>query len=336
MRQTSEYVSLGHPDKVADFISEWILDRYLEVDPNTRYALEVQIKDNYATLAGEITSKALFTKEDRAQFAKDAVAAIGYTHEYALEWGDGNTLDATKLEVSEHISQQSLDIAQGVNVDGWGDQGIFWGMATPSKEHNYMPIDIWYARKLGKALYEYKVGGLDIKTQVAADNDNVIDVVVAVPLLPNNISAKLDEVSRIMHNIVPGDYKTTVNGTGSYVKHSSFADAGTTGRKLAVDFYGGNCRIGGGSPWTKDGTKADLALNLKARQIAIEKSKKYNTTVYVAMSCCIGKSEVDVVVLDSHNYQLEHWTQTMRPRDIVEELGLSKPMFANRCKEGLV
>lgn len=101
---TSEYVSIGHPDKVADYISEYILDRYIEIDPHTRYALEVQIKDNFVSLAGEITSKAAFTPEDKAEMVKQAVASIGYTHEYALKWGEGQTTDASKIEVVEHIS----------------------------------------------------------------------------------------------------------------------------------------------------------------------------------------------------------------------------------------
>lgn len=108
---TSEYVSIGHPDKIADYISEWVLDRYLEKDKDTRFALEVQIKDNWVSLAGEVTSRAKFTEEQIAQFARDAVADIGYTHDYAEKWPAGSALDASKLEVVQHISQQSPDIA---------------------------------------------------------------------------------------------------------------------------------------------------------------------------------------------------------------------------------
>ena len=152
MYKTSEWVSLGHPDKMADFISCYILDRYLEQDPMTRYALEVMIKDNIVTLGGEITSKAQYSAEDIAAFVRVAVNQIGYTRAYQLFWGEENTISGNNVLVAEHISQQSPDIAQGVNKSGWGDQGIFWGMATNTPETDYMPKDHWLAKKIGKHL----------------------------------------------------------------------------------------------------------------------------------------------------------------------------------------
>ena len=142
---TSEYVSLGHPDKTADYISEWILDEALRQDSATRYAVEVQAKDNVVNLAGEITTKASL---DFAKLAKEAVEDIGYTAEYAKCWGENNCIDPTKLEVYAYISQQSPDIAQGVDKDAWGDQGIFWGMATPDKSTDYMRKDYWLAKTI--------------------------------------------------------------------------------------------------------------------------------------------------------------------------------------------
>ena len=121
---TSEYVTLGHPDRTADYISEYILDRYLEQDPYTRYALEVQVKDNFVTLGGEITSKANFNYAEIIQFVQNALNEIGYTHEYAKKWGEGNTIDPERVFVVQNISQQSTDIGQGVDNSGWGDQGI--------------------------------------------------------------------------------------------------------------------------------------------------------------------------------------------------------------------
>ena len=121
MYKTSEWVSLGHPDKMADFISCYILDRFLEQDPMTRYALEVMIKDNIVTLGGEITSKAQYSAEDIAAFVRVAVNQIGYTKAYQRIWGKENTICGDDIEVTQHIGRQSPDIAQGVDKLGWGD-----------------------------------------------------------------------------------------------------------------------------------------------------------------------------------------------------------------------
>ncbi|MBP5534498.1 MAG: hypothetical protein J6Y03_03225 [Alphaproteobacteria bacterium] len=176
--QISEYVSIGHPDKTADYISEYILDRLIEQDSKTRYALEVQIKDNFVTLGGEITTNA---KTDYDKWVKQAIADIGYTHEYALKWGKENALDCDSVIVEKHISQQSNDIAVGVNTDAWGDQGIMFGMAVNEPETNYMTKDFYLAKMLGKTLYESGLGGLDIKTLVALDKGKVQKVIVAIP-----------------------------------------------------------------------------------------------------------------------------------------------------------
>ena len=102
--KTSEFVTLGHPDKIADYISEYILDRYMERDKHVRYALEVQIKDNFVSLGGEITSSASFTDEEMRKFVADAVRKIGYTHAYAEKWGF-DCVDCDSLEVTQHISK---------------------------------------------------------------------------------------------------------------------------------------------------------------------------------------------------------------------------------------
>ena len=154
MYKTSEWVSTGHPDKLADFISSFILDRYIERDPKTRYALEVQIKDRFVTLGGEITSTADFSPEDIAAFVKTAVNQVGYTASYQKRFGRENTICGDDIEVTQHIGKQSPDIAQGVDASGWGDQGIFHGMAVNDPETQYMPKDWWLARKIGKHLYD--------------------------------------------------------------------------------------------------------------------------------------------------------------------------------------
>ena len=130
MIQTSEYCAVGHPDRTCDYVASYILDRHLERDPYARVALEVQLKDCFCTLSGEITSRYRFTGSELAEFCREAIRRIGYTDEYLAQWGEGNVISGSGLEVVTHISRQSEDIAQGVNREGWGDQGIFWGLAV--------------------------------------------------------------------------------------------------------------------------------------------------------------------------------------------------------------
>ncbi len=326
----SEYVSLGHPDKVADYISEYILDRLLEQDPNTRYALEVQIKDNHVTLGGEITTAA--QSIDYVGWVRQAIESVGYTAEYCDKWGKENTIDPDALDVVCHISQQSPDIAQGVNTDGWGDQGIMFGMAVNSPDTDYMPKDFYLAKKLGQELFNSGLGGLDVKTQVVIDGDDVNKVIVAIPLLTDDTTAVQSKV----REVIPGDYELIINGTGRYVKHASIGDCGTTGRKLAVDFYGGNCNVGGGSPWTKDGSKADLTLNLYARKIALDYVKEHGVPyAKCGIGCCIGQKEIEITIWDEHNNELASYKESKSPSELVALFNLKKPIFADMCRYGL-
>ena len=337
MKMTSEFVSIGHPDRTCDFISSYLLDRYLEEDKLTRYAVEVQMKDNCVTLGGEITSKARFTQTDRREFVRDALREIGYDAEYAELWGRDNVPCADDLKVVEHLSEQSPDIAQGVDRDGWGDQGIFWGMAVKSPSTDDMPLDHTIARKLAERIYAERLGGIDIKTQVEVENGRVTGVICAVPCRAKDLPDLELDIKCLVRKIVGRSVKNiTVNGTGAYVRHGSMGDCGTTGRKLAVDFYGGNCRIGGGSPWTKDATKADLTLNIYARVKAREAVYKYGLdTCYCAIACCIGRKEISVTIFDGSNRQIAAWTEARPTSEIIEELGLRKPCFADKCRHGL-
>ena len=337
MRKTSEWVSLGHPDKMADYISSFILDRYLERDPLTRYALEVQIKDNFVTLGGEITSQANFTDDELALFVKIAVAQIGYTKCYQNIWGAENTICDQDLIVTQHIGQQSPDIAQGVDASGWGDQGIFWGMAVNDPTTNFMPKDHFLARKIGQQLYDIKYAGLDIKTQVTLFDDEPEEIVVAIPMLPKHSEQDIINAVKFCCD-GKTNYKLAVNGTGKFVKHGPIGDCGTTGRKLAVDFYGGNCRIGGGSPWTKDGSKADLTLNLLAREKALEFLKKHPDIqeVHCSIACRIGSPEIIVSLYDGHLNELTSYRETVDPAAIIDRFFLRKPRFAQLCRNGLL
>lgn len=182
--QVSEYVSIGHPDKVADYISQYLLDRYIEFDPDTRYAVEVQIKDNFVTLGGEVTSKATFNAEQITDFVREAIREIGYTQDYQSKWGASNSISADDIVVSTHIGQQSSEIAHGVNDEGWGDQGIFFGMCKYDNcDETGMPLDHSVAKRLCHDLFYSGLGGLDIKTQITTEGDGVKQVIVAIPVM---------------------------------------------------------------------------------------------------------------------------------------------------------
>lgn len=331
MLHFSEYVSLGHPDKIADYISQYLLDKYIQQDPLTRYAVEVQIKNNRVTLGGEVSSRAAFSPVFIRVFVRHAVNEIGYTREYMEKWGEENTICGDTLEVECLINQQSRDISRGLT--GWGDQGIFFGYAEPNPEYGEMPTDHAIAKRLCKDLFESGIGGLDIKTQVVMDDDTIKEIVVAIPLLDD---ASTKTVKHFVKSRIKGHYKLTVNGTGRYVTHSSIADCGTTGRKLAVDFYGGNCRIGGGSPWTKDASKADLTLNLFARMLARGYCRKFEVPVVAAIACCIGQKRVNICVRDlADNVLFESNSIEADPATMRREFGLDTPIYASMCRWGL-
>lgn len=331
----SEYVSLGHPDKIADYISQYLLDRYIEQDPDTRYAVEVQIKGFKVSLGGEISSTHKFSNEEIAGFVRKAVNDIGYTREYMEKWGAENTICGDLLDVSVYINQQSPDIAQGLS--GWGDQGIFFGYAEPLPVCGYMPKDHSVAKRLCKVLFDSGIGGLDIKTQVVMDGNTITKVIVAIPLLADK---DRKEVKRLVKKTLGCSFLRTgfdliINGTGRYVRHSSIADCGTTGRKLAVDFYGGSGHIGGGSPWTKDASKADLSLNLLARHIALSYAVRHCVPCTSSLACCIGQQTVDINICDNAGNTLFEGALEINPTDLRKDFHLDTPIYASMCRWGL-
>lgn len=341
-RKFSEYVSPGHPDKVADYISEYILDRYLEKDPNVRYAVEVMIKGNMAHLAGEITSTAYFGYADYKNFVKEALREIGYTEEYYKSWG-GNVINPEDIELQVDITAQSPEISQGVDNDGWGDQGIFFGYADPDEEY-MTPRSHSLAKDLCHMLYtqakEKGIGGIDIKTEIILYEDGWIEkIIAAVPCRDNKEYDKVLESIRDWYDSVELDLplypEIILNGTGNYVMHGPVADCGITGRKLVVDFYGGELHVGGGSPWTKDGSKADLTLNLFAREMARKYAKETNQAVKVSVACCIGRSEIDYVVETTCGEEITDGKMNVTPKELIKQYDLDKPIFASMCTFGL-
>ncbi len=341
MKRTAEYVSLGHPDKMADYISSYVLDRFIEQDPRVKYAVEVMVKDNVVVFGGEVTGDVQYSIGTLHTWVYDALAEIGYTAEYAYRWS-GMCIDPKKVQVVSFISDQSADIADGVERDGWGDQGVFVGYAC--KGAGYLPRELFLARKLNNALYDLARHvdnrlGLDIKTQITLnDLDGVETAIVAVPMLQD-----VDLTEFIIGILGEEPENIIVNGTGIYTFHSSVADCGITGRKLAVDFYSTAAPVGGGSPWTKDASKADVTLNFLARQMAIRELKDSSADeVFVYLSSCIGRADLPSASFKRcfrKNNGQEEWTSgslvfVQKPSEIIEMLGLNKPVFARLCREG--
>ena len=332
MLKTAEAVSIGHPDKIADYISSYILDRLIEQDPYVRYATEVMIKDNTVILGGEISGGVDLSNIDK--YVRDAVADIGYDARYAAIWGD-NAPNADAITVINKIGVQSNEIGCGVESNGWGDQGVFVGYAC--RGENNINRELWLARKLNGALYDLAREsdnlGIDIKTQVTIDNTGAIDtVIVAIPML-----SPMDLTAEIVVTLGAAPRNIIVNGTGVYRKHGSIADCGVTGRKLACDFYSTAAPIGGGSPWTKDGTKADLTLNLYARHLALENLGD-NDECFVYLSSCIGRADLPSATIKTVKNGVvtqSELTCNIRPHNLIELFGLRRPIFADLCRRGL-
>lgn len=333
MQKTAEAVSLGHPDKTSDYISSYILDRMIEQDAAVKYAVEVMLKGNTVVLGGEI--KGDVSLHNLKDYVLAALADIGYDEEYAKIWGEC-ALEPDKVQLINLIGQQSAEINQGVEQNGWGDQGVFVGYACQGE--GLINRELWLARKLNKALYDRARGsktlGLDIKTQITLDKDGKIaTAIAAVPMLEEtDLSGFVAEV------LGEKPRELIINGTGRYTCHSAVADCGVTGRKLACDFYSTACPIGGGSPWTKDGSKADLTLNLYARKLAVENLAD-NDECFVYMSSCIGKSKLpscEIKTIKNGEIKIKERQCDLKPSVLIDKLGLNKPVFAKLCSEGLI
>ena len=331
MQRTAEAVSLGHPDKTADYISSFILDRMITKDPNVRYAVEVMIKGNTVVLGGEITSRA--TIGDLGTYVKQALAEIGYDERYAKIWGDC-VINPDKIEIINMIGVQSADIARGVDNNGWGDQGVFVGYACQGE--GKINQELFLAKKLNKALYELSRKsdnlGIDIKTQITLNDDNIETAIVAIPMLHDEdlTDFVVDVLGIRPANII-------VNGTGRYTHHGPIADCGVTGRKLACDFYSTACPIGGGSPWTKDASKADLTLNVYARILACEHLGD-NDECFVYLSSCIGRTELPsglIKTIKNGNVSYHDLWCNQKPSTLIKYLGLNRPVYTKLCGKGI-
>ena len=328
MIKTAEAVSLGHPDKTADFISSYILDQMIKMDPYVKYAVEVMVKDNNVILGGEVNGNINF--DNINQYVHDALCFIGYTKQYSSYWGNF-AINPDKLNVINLVGVQSCDINRGVENNGWGDQGVFVGYACRGEQN--INRELYFAKKLNFALYNLAKSstnlGLDIKTQITLDiHDNIDTAIVAIPMLRDE---NLDDF--ICETLGSTPRNIIVNGTGRYTYHSSIADCGITGRKLACDFYSTAAPIGGGSPWTKDATKADLTLNIYARKLAVQNLYN-NDECFVYLSSCIGRSKLPSAVIKTIKGGIETYSSILiekTPNEIINELELRAPLFSDLC-----
>jgi S-adenosylmethionine synthetase len=284
---SSESVGEGHPDKVADFISDSILDACLAQDPKSRVACETLVKNNIVTIAGEITTNAKF---DYNVVVRDAIREIGYINEQ-----DDRVFHADSVFINNYLTRQSSDIAQGVDAraaegkdtdeQGAGDQGIMFGYAC-DETPELMPAAIIYAHRILRKLAELRKAKVvhwlrpDVKSQVAVNYDggtiNHIDNVVVSTQHTEDVShAEIRSfiIEKVIKEVLPAEFlsdKTEyfINPTGKFVIGGPEGDCGLTGRKIIVDTYGGWGRHGGGAFSGKDPSKVDRSAAYMCRWVA--------------------------------------------------------------------
>ncbi len=347
---TSESVTEGHPDKMADQISDAVLDAVLAQDHRGRVACETLLKTGYVMVAGEITTSA---RVDYPNLAREVVRDIGYT---AGEMGfDGNT-----CAVLVAVDQQSPDIGQGVDVGGAGDQGMMFGYAC-DETPELMPAPIQYAHAVTRQLSKARRAGLDFlrpdgKSQVTVEYRNGrparIDAVVcstqhAAEISNRKLHAAIREqvIARALpKRLVDAKTKILINPTGRFVIGGPMGDTGVTGRKIIVDTYGGMGRHGGGAFSGKDPSKVDRSAAYMGRYIAknvVAAGLARRCEVQVAYA--IGVAEPVSVMVETFGTGAvaeEKIARAIRrvfglkPREIIEGLDLLRPIYRETAAYG--
>jgi S-adenosylmethionine synthetase len=346
---TSESVSEGHPDKMADQISDAVLDAIIRDDPHSRVAVETMVKTGMTIIAGEVRTN---TYVDLEEVVRNVITGIGYDNS---DVGfDGNT-----CAVLNAIGKQSNDIAQGVdaadNKDiGAGDQGLMFGYAT-NETDVLMPAPIYYSHLLVKRQAEVRKNGTlpwlrpDAKSQVTLRYDQgkpvAIDAVVLSTQHSPDISlADLQEAVRaeIIEPILPAEWlhagtQYHINPTGQFIIGGPVGDCGLTGRKIIVDTYGGMAHHGGGAFSGKDPTKVDRSAAYAGRYVAKNiVAAGLADRCEIQVSYAIGVSEPTSISIDTYgtgklsdeeiaNLVREHFD--LRPRGLIEMLDLRRPIY---------
>jgi S-adenosylmethionine synthetase len=349
---TSESVTEGHPDKIADQVSDAILDACLEQDAYSRVAAETLTATGLVVIAGEITTKAYV---DFQTLVRGVIASIGYDN--ALYGFDSNT-----CAVISSINKQSGDIAQGVDTGGAGDQGMMFGYAS-NETSELMPAPISLAHRLTRRLSEVRKNGKlpylrpDGKSQVTVEYDEIgkparIDAVVISTQhseLVSNEELHADILKHVIQAVLPSAWldehtKYHINPTGRFVIGGPMGDTGLTGRKIIVDTYGGAGRHGGGAFSGKDPTKVDRSAAYMARHIAknvvaaglAEKAE-------VQLAYAIGVAEPVSVLVDTFgtgklgSVQLTELIRknfSLTPKGIIESLDLRRPIYQKTAAYG--
>ncbi len=347
MRQifTSESVTEGHPDKMADQISDAVLDAILRDDPTGRVACEVLVTTGICVIAGEVTTN---TYVEIPTLARQVIADIGYTD---AEMG----FDSKTCGILNTIQRQSPDIAMGVDTGGAGDQGLMFGYACDETEE-LMPMPIVLAHKLCRRLSEVRRAGTldflrpDGKSQVSVEYDNDgkparIDAVVVSTQHSDKVSTEdlRREVRRhiidpvVPSNMVDSATKYHINPTGRFVIGGPHGDTGLTGRKIIVDTYGGMGRHGGGAFSGKDPTKVDRSACYMARYVAKNiVASGLARRCEVQLAYAIGVADpVSVLVntfgtgtiADTRLVELVRATFPLTPRGMIEHLKLRRPVY---------
>lgn len=289
---TSESVSAGHPDKVADAISDAVANHLINYNENNRAAIETMVTTNLVVLSGEYKSDK-FNEDRIAQIVRDTVKEIGYEQD-GFHWKN--------LEIINRLHGQSPDIALGTDNFGAGDQGLMFGYAT-KETPDYMPLAINLSHDILIGVLKYLPYGPDAKAQVSVDYDSVgrpIRVNKVVCSVQHREDQDIDETRGVVRGVMERilsfwadeDTEYLINPTGKFVIGGPDGDAGVTGRKIIVDTYGGYCPHGGGAFSGKDPTKVDRSGAYMARYLAknIVHSKDVDNCT-VQLSYAIGVKE---------------------------------------------